>query len=79
MSTSHPHPSHGDMAPTMLAAIIEGVEDPEQLGVLGRLGCHRAQGYFVSRPLTPEAFADFLAQSPGTAERYTAEAVYARP
>ena len=62
-----------------METVAEGVEDPEQLGVLGRLGCHRAQGYFVSRPLPPEAFADFLARSPGTAERHTAEAVYARP
>ena len=58
-----------------METVAEGVEDPEQLGFRNRLGCHRAQGYFLSRPLPPEALAALLARRPGTAARYTAEAV----
>jgi EAL domain-containing protein (putative c-di-GMP-specific phosphodiesterase class I) len=62
-----------------METVAEGVEDPEQLGALVRLGCHRAQGYFLSRPLPPDALADLLARHPGTAADRAAEAVYARP
>jgi EAL domain-containing protein (putative c-di-GMP-specific phosphodiesterase class I) len=58
-----------------METIAEGVEEPEQLAFLRRLRCHRAQGYYVSRPLPPDALAALLARRPGTAERYTAEAV----
>jgi diguanylate cyclase (GGDEF)-like protein len=33
----------------------EGVEQPEQLAELSRIGCHSAQGYLLSRPLTLKA------------------------
>jgi EAL domain-containing protein (putative c-di-GMP-specific phosphodiesterase class I) len=58
-----------------METIAEGVEDPDQLGFLRRLGCNRAQGYYFSRPLPPEAIPPLLARSPGIAQNYTAEAV----
>ena len=38
----------------------EGVETEEQLAVLRKLGCPRAQGYLLSRPLPVEQFAALL-------------------
>ena len=35
---------------TGLTVVAEGVETPEQLDVLARLGCDQAQGYFLGRP-----------------------------
>ena len=32
--------------------VAEGVETEEQLEALQRLGCHRAQGYFLARPMS---------------------------
>src|SRR5581483_5211674 len=49
--------------------IAEGVEDPDQLAYLRRLGCQRAQGYYFSRPVPPDALAVLLARSaPRTVE-----------
>jgi EAL domain-containing protein (putative c-di-GMP-specific phosphodiesterase class I) len=31
--------------------VAEGVETEEQLAELRRLGCHRAQGYLLARPM----------------------------
>jgi EAL domain-containing protein (putative c-di-GMP-specific phosphodiesterase class I) len=38
-----------------LAVIAEGVETAEQLAALKALRCTAAQGYYVARPLPPEA------------------------
>ncbi|MFZ5576179.1 MAG: EAL domain-containing protein [Pseudomonadota bacterium] len=38
-----------------LAVIAEGVETPEQRGLLQREGCHDYQGYLLSRPVDAEA------------------------
>jgi len=38
-----------------LTVIAEGVEEPFQLDRLRRLGCERAQGYYLARPRPPEA------------------------
>ena len=40
--------------------IAEGVERPDQLDALRRLGCRLAQGYLFAEPLTPEAFEAWL-------------------
>jgi diguanylate cyclase (GGDEF)-like protein/PAS domain S-box-containing protein len=40
--------------------IAEGVETAEQLAYLRQHQCDEMQGYYFSRPLTPEAFADKL-------------------
>ncbi|MDP9417004.1 MAG: EAL domain-containing protein, partial [Actinomycetota bacterium] len=34
-----------------LTVVAEGVEDDETCGELGRMGCHEAQGYFLSCPM----------------------------
>jgi diguanylate cyclase (GGDEF)-like protein len=43
-----------------LSVVAEGVEDAEVLSWLAHRGCEAAQGYFVSRPLAPNAFEDWL-------------------
>jgi EAL domain-containing protein (putative c-di-GMP-specific phosphodiesterase class I) len=40
-----------------LTVIAEGVEEPFQLDRLERLGCERAQGYYLAKPRAPEALA----------------------
>ena len=40
-----------------LRVVAEGVETPEQWALLRQLGCDMAQGYLISRPLPPAAFA----------------------
>jgi EAL domain-containing protein (putative c-di-GMP-specific phosphodiesterase class I) len=39
-----------------LVVVAEGVEDLETLRLLAELGCDRAQGYALSRPVPPAAF-----------------------
>ena len=38
-----------------LTVVAEGVEEPFQLERLRRLGCERAQGYYLARPRDPQA------------------------
>lgn len=45
-----------------LDVIAEGVETPEQLAFLQKLGCHLFQGYLHSRPLPIEGFRRLLEQ-----------------
>jgi EAL domain-containing protein (putative c-di-GMP-specific phosphodiesterase class I) len=40
--------------------IAEGVETEEQLHFLQKEGCSEGQGYFFSRPIIAEQFAEFL-------------------
>ncbi|ABK44457.1 ammonium transporter / diguanylate cyclase/phosphodiesterase [Magnetococcus marinus MC-1] len=42
-----------------IEVIAEGVEDLRQMGFLQDLGCHRAQGFGIARPMEPEAFVVF--------------------
>lgn len=51
-----------------LSVIAEGVETHEQEFYLRQRGCQIAQGYHFSRPLTPEAFREFVAQFHGKLE-----------
>jgi len=44
-----------------LRAIAEGVETAEQLAFLRLHGCNEVQGYYFSKPLTAQAFDQFLA------------------
>ena len=44
-----------------LACVAEGVETAGQMDVLTRLGCEKAQGYLISRPLTEKAARAFVA------------------
>ena len=43
-----------------LRVVAEGVETPEVWSILLRLGCDIAQGYFISRPMDPEAVAGWM-------------------
>lgn len=47
-----------------LKVIFEGVETTEQLAFLRRNRCDEVQGYLISPPLEPEAFAEFVKQRP---------------
>ncbi|HWF33803.1 MAG TPA: EAL domain-containing protein [Solirubrobacteraceae bacterium] len=51
-----------------LEVVAEGVEDGYTLARLGNLGCDRVQGYHISRPLAPEAFAAWLASTEAAAD-----------
>ena len=44
-----------------LSAVAEGVESPLQLAELRRLGCDRAQGYFMARPAGGHEIGELLA------------------
>jgi EAL domain-containing protein (putative c-di-GMP-specific phosphodiesterase class I) len=48
--------SHG----SGLIAVAEGVETPSQRRLLVELGCDRAQGYLLSRPIDAESIAKLL-------------------
>lgn len=53
-----------DMARALeLQTVAEGVETAAQLALLRSAGCTIAQGYAISKPLAPEDFAAFVAQS----------------
>lgn len=43
--------------------IAEGIETPEQYNLLMEMGCHIIQGYWFSKPLTADQFADFYAKN----------------
>jgi EAL domain-containing protein (putative c-di-GMP-specific phosphodiesterase class I) len=45
--------------------VVEGVETDEELRLVTELGCDIAQGFYLSRPLTPDAFGRFLRAGPG--------------
>tara|TARA_R110002126_G_scaffold63906_11_gene163917 strand:+ start:3222 stop:4949 length:1728 start_codon:yes stop_codon:yes gene_type:complete len=49
-----------------LKVIAEGVEDRAQLEFLRREGCDEAQGYFMSRPLPADEFAEWYRRWPGS-------------
>ena len=40
--------------------IAEGIETEEQLEVFASLGCDTVQGYYFSKPLSPDRFAQML-------------------
>jgi diguanylate cyclase (GGDEF)-like protein len=44
-----------------LEVIAEGIETPEQMDFICKLGCQGGQGFFISRPLAPEDAARFAA------------------
>lgn len=46
-----------------LSAVAEGVENQEAWDKLHELGCDSAQGYHMSKPLSPEAFVDWVENS----------------
>ena len=47
-----------------LNVLAEGVETPDQLKLLGQMGCDMAQGFYFSRAVPAEAMAGMLRQQP---------------
>ena len=47
-----------------LTVVAEGVERPEQLELLREMGCPRAQGYLVSRPMAPRGIEALVRRGP---------------
>jgi EAL domain-containing protein (putative c-di-GMP-specific phosphodiesterase class I) len=47
-----------------LKVVAEGVENQDALEQLLNLGCHEAQGYFISRPLPADDLALWIKESP---------------
>lgn len=45
-----------------LSVVAEGIETPEQLAVLRRMGCRYGQGYLFSRPVPAEQLPEVLAR-----------------
>jgi EAL domain-containing protein (putative c-di-GMP-specific phosphodiesterase class I) len=45
-----------------LDVVAEGVENEAIWNRLRELGCHTAQGYYLSRPVPPEALVEWLEQ-----------------
>jgi diguanylate cyclase (GGDEF)-like protein len=58
-----------------LQTVAEGVESEQHLDQLGRLGCELMQGFFLARPLTPEAASSLLMKSSKHSHRSLAEYV----
>lgn len=52
-----------------LIVVAEGIERPEQLDLLRKMGCTRGQGYLVARPMTARGVDDLM---PGTTLQNTA-------
>jgi EAL domain-containing protein (putative c-di-GMP-specific phosphodiesterase class I) len=48
-----------------MSVVAEGVETPEQLAMLCKLGCDELQGYLLSKPLSCERFTELLTQGKG--------------
>jgi len=48
--------------------VAEGVETEEQLAQLRRLGCQRAQGFLLARPMSAAAAARLVSRAPVEAE-----------
>jgi EAL domain-containing protein (putative c-di-GMP-specific phosphodiesterase class I) len=51
-----------------LKVIAEGAEDDDTIDRLAELGCDYVQGYGLTRPLAPDAFAQWLSAAATTAE-----------
>lgn len=43
-----------------LSVVAEGLENNDSLDILKNMGCDHIQGYFLSRPMTSEAFIEWL-------------------
>lgn len=57
-----------------LEVVAEGVESQEGLEMLARLGCDKAQGYFISKPLPADQFVAWLRDRSEVTERVVTSA-----
>jgi len=53
-----------------LEVVAEGVETVESYNTLARLGCDYAQGYFLSKPLSPEKMSIWLGVFAGVSDEH---------
>ena len=60
-----------------LQVVAEGAENREAWSELTRMGCDSGQGFYISRPMPPEAFGRWLAAQP-QAEPAQADWVHGR-
>ena len=44
--------------------VCEGAETRQQCDILVGLGCHQVQGFYLGKPMPPDAFFDFIEQKP---------------
>jgi EAL domain-containing protein (putative c-di-GMP-specific phosphodiesterase class I) len=51
-----------------LKVIAEGVETPEQLQLLAKLGCDQYQGFYYSPALLPAKFEELMQEDPFLSE-----------
>jgi len=49
-----------------LRVVAEGIEDGATWDLLAAMGCDIAQGYYIARPLPPDALALWLRDHPWT-------------
>jgi diguanylate cyclase (GGDEF)-like protein len=61
-----------------LEVVAEGVETLESYNELARLGCDYAQGYFLSKPLSPEKMSIWLEVFAGLPEKAPAQGQFER-
>lgn len=47
-----------------LVVVAEGIENKATWDMLQAMGCDLAQGYYISRPLAPDALLEWIAQAP---------------
>jgi EAL domain-containing protein (putative c-di-GMP-specific phosphodiesterase class I) len=47
-----------------MTVLAEGVEKPEQLALLRKMGCDMAQGFHFTRPVSAEGMAEILRRQP---------------
>ena len=59
-----------------MKVIAEGIEDLATLQFLQQLGCDKAQGYFISKPLSAEQVNDWLEQRKLTLEQQRIQALH---
>ena len=52
-----------------LQVTAEGIENQPQLEALKNLGCHRAQGFYLSRPLTADVMQQLVLDAPAESSR----------
>ncbi|MEY8200349.1 MAG: EAL domain-containing protein [Colwellia sp.] len=53
-----------------LDILAEGAERKEEVDALADLGCHKIQGYFYSKPLSPEVLLDFIQENTSNQQTY---------
>jgi diguanylate cyclase (GGDEF)-like protein len=56
-----------------VVVVAEGVETAAQAEFLSTLDCDILQGYFISRPIPPEALASFVCQSEAAEQRWSSK------